>query len=89
MFNHCLHLLLGCRWAMLGAAGILGVEVLGQGDWYSAQLPLFQGAKATYMGITIPFDLGTILAIVSQYLTLISHCNFSSFCKQYKAAAAN
>lgn len=27
-----------CRWAMLGAAGCLGVEVLGQGNWYDAPL---------------------------------------------------
>ncbi len=26
------------RWAMLGAAGILGVEVLGFGNWYDAPL---------------------------------------------------
>jgi hypothetical protein len=27
-----------CRWAMLGAAGCLGVEVLGQGNWFDAPL---------------------------------------------------
>lgn len=27
-----------CRWAMLGAAGCLGVEALGQGNWYDAPL---------------------------------------------------
>lgn len=26
------------RWAMLGAAGALAPELLGQGDWYSAPL---------------------------------------------------
>jgi hypothetical protein len=25
-----------CRWAMLGVAGVLGVEVLGFGNWYDA-----------------------------------------------------
>lgn len=51
------------RWAMLGAAGALAVEVLGQGDWYTAPLPLVQGGKATYFGAEIPFDLGTLTAI--------------------------
>lgn len=27
-----------CRWAMLGAAGVLGVEALGFGNWYDAPL---------------------------------------------------
>ncbi|WP_289480764.1 chlorophyll a/b-binding protein, partial [Klebsiella pneumoniae] len=35
-----------CRWAMLGAAGVLGVEVLGYGNWYDAPLPLVQGGSA-------------------------------------------
>ena len=51
------------RWAMLGVAGALGVEVLGQGDWYSAPLPLVQGGHATYFGQEVPFDLGTLTAI--------------------------
>jgi len=52
-----------CRWAMLGAAGVLGVEVLGYGNWYDAPLPLVQGGNATYFGATVPFDLGTLAAI--------------------------
>jgi len=48
---------------MLGAAGCLGAEVLGQGDWYSAPLPLVQGGHATYFGAEVPFDLGTLAAI--------------------------
>jgi light-harvesting complex I chlorophyll a/b binding protein 1 len=51
------------RWAMLGVAGALGAEVLGQGDWYSAPLPLVQGGHAQYFGAEVPFDLGTLLAI--------------------------
>ncbi len=51
------------RWAMLGAAGALGAEVLGQGDWYNAPLPLVQGGHAAYFGAEVPFDLGTLLAI--------------------------
>ncbi|EFN55066.1 hypothetical protein CHLNCDRAFT_35848 [Chlorella variabilis] len=51
------------RWAMLGAAGVLGVEVLGYGNWYDAPLPLVQGGSATYFGASIPFDLGTLAAI--------------------------
>lgn len=30
--------LIHCRWAMLGAAGVLGVEALGFGNWYDAPL---------------------------------------------------
>ncbi|KAL4437478.1 hypothetical protein ABPG77_003459 [Micractinium sp. CCAP 211/92] len=51
------------RWAMLGAAGVLGVEVLGYGNWYDAPLPLVQGGSATYFGASVPFDLGTLAAI--------------------------
>ena len=51
------------RWAMLGAAGCLGVEVLGYGNWYDAPLPLVSGGQATYFGATVPFDLGTLTAV--------------------------
>jgi len=51
------------RWAMLGAAGCLGVEVLGYGNWYDAPLPLVNGGQATYFGATVPFDLGTLAAV--------------------------
>ena len=55
------------RWAMLGVAGMLGVEALGYGDWYSAPLWAVTGGKATYFGAELPFqfDLGTLFAIVS------------------------
>jgi light-harvesting complex I chlorophyll a/b binding protein 1 len=52
-----------CRWAMLGVAGVLAVELLGQGDWVSAQARLAQGAKETYFGVEVPFDLGTVVAL--------------------------
>ena len=48
---------------MLGAAGCLGVEVLGYGNWYDAPLPLVSGGQATYFGATVPFDLGTLTAV--------------------------
>jgi light-harvesting complex I chlorophyll a/b binding protein 1 len=48
---------------MLGVAGALGAEVLGQGDWYSAPLPLVQGGHAAYFGAEVPFDLGTLAAV--------------------------
>lgn len=51
------------RWAMLGVAGSLGAELLGQGDWYSAPLPLLEGGHAQYMGAEVPFDLGTLAAV--------------------------
>jgi len=52
-----------CRWAMLGAAGCLGVEALGQGNWYDAPLWAVNGGSPTWFGITVPFDLNTLLAI--------------------------
>lgn len=55
------------RWAMLGVAGMIGVEALGFGDWYSAPQWAVTGGKATYFGAELPFqfDLGTLAAIVS------------------------
>jgi len=51
------------RWAMLGVAGALGAEVLGQGDWYTAPLSVAQGGYAKYFGAEVPFSLGTLVAI--------------------------
>ena len=51
------------RWAMLGVAGSLAAELAGQGDWYTAPLPLMNGGHAQYMGAEVPFDLGTLAAI--------------------------
>eukprot|EP00191_Tetraselmis_sp_GSL018_P000668 CAMPEP_0177599770 /NCGR_PEP_ID=MMETSP0419_2-20121207/13197_1 /TAXON_ID=582737 /ORGANISM="Tetraselmis sp., Strain GSL018" /LENGTH=215 /DNA_ID=CAMNT_0019092579 /DNA_START=227 /DNA_END=874 /DNA_ORIENTATION=- len=52
-----------CRWAMLGVAGSLAVEVLGLGDWYSAPNWALEGGSPTWFGQTIPFDLNTLLVI--------------------------
>jgi light-harvesting complex I chlorophyll a/b binding protein 1 len=55
--------LIHCRWAMLGAAGVIAVELLGFGNWYDAPLWAVTGGKATWFGIDIPFDLNTITAV--------------------------
>ncbi|KAF6257240.1 light-harvesting protein of photosystem I [Scenedesmus sp. NREL 46B-D3] len=52
-----------CRWAMLGAAGVLGVEALGFGNWYDAPLWAINGGSPTWFGVKVPFDLNTLLAI--------------------------
>jgi light-harvesting complex I chlorophyll a/b binding protein 1 len=51
------------RWAMLGVAGALAVEVLGFGNWYDAPLWAVNGGNATWFGVPIPFDLNTLLGI--------------------------
>jgi light-harvesting complex I chlorophyll a/b binding protein 1 len=52
------------RWAMLGVAGALAVEVLGLGNWYDAPLwALEKGGHATWFGVPIPFDLNTLLGV--------------------------
>lgn len=51
------------RWAMLGAAGALAVELFGYGNWADAPLWAVNGGQATWFGIPIPFDLNTLLAI--------------------------
>jgi hypothetical protein len=39
-----------CRWAMLGAAGCLGVEALGFGNWYDAPMWVsHKGGKAAQL----------------------------------------
>uniref|UniRef100_A0A7R9VV21 Chlorophyll a-b binding protein, chloroplastic n=1 Tax=Chlamydomonas euryale TaxID=1486919 RepID=A0A7R9VV21_9CHLO len=48
------------RWAMLGAAGCLAVELAGQGNWYDAPTWAVTGGTATYLGAPVPFDLTTI-----------------------------
>jgi light-harvesting complex I chlorophyll a/b binding protein 1 len=52
-----------CRWAMLGIAGAIGVEVLGYGNWYDAPVWALNGGKATYFGAEVPFDLTTITLV--------------------------
>lgn len=57
------------RWAMLGVAGMIGVEALGYGNWYDAPQWAVTGGKPTYFGAELPaFDLGTLAAIVSSWL---------------------
>eukprot|EP01023_Acetabularia_acetabulum_P067750 TRINITY_DN9424_c0_g1_i3.p2 TRINITY_DN9424_c0_g1~~TRINITY_DN9424_c0_g1_i3.p2 ORF type:complete len:234 (+),score=74.45 TRINITY_DN9424_c0_g1_i3:141-842(+) len=50
------------RFAMLGAAGVLAVELTGQGNWFDAPTWAVTGGKATYLGIEIPFSLGFLIA---------------------------
>jgi len=55
--------LIHCRWAMLGAAGALAVELLGYGNWYDAPSWAYTGGKPTWFGIEVPFsDLNTLAA---------------------------
>lgn len=39
------------------------MEVLGQGDWVSAQVPITEGGRATYFGIENPLPLATVLSL--------------------------
>jgi light-harvesting complex I chlorophyll a/b binding protein 1 len=55
--------LINGRWAMLGVAGMIAVELFGQGTWYDAPLAYLNGGKGTYFGVTVPFDLGTLALI--------------------------
>jgi len=53
------------RWAMLGVAGCLAVELLGFGNWYDAPLWAVDGSSAgpTWFGVAVPFDLNTLLGV--------------------------
>lgn len=51
------------RWAMAGVAGALAAELLGQGDWYEAPSWALTGGTPTYLGIPVPFNISTLLAI--------------------------
>lgn len=55
--------LVHCRWAMLGAAGVLAVELFGFGNWVNAQSQILETGRATYFGATNPFDLNTLVAV--------------------------
>lgn len=57
--------LIHCRWAMLGTAGALAVELFGFGDWVDAQKWALSGGKASWFGVENPLDLNTIIGIVS------------------------
>ena len=41
--------LIHCRWAMAGAAGVIAVELLGQGNWFDA--PLWVSLKQQSSGV--------------------------------------
>merc|ERR1712186_209409 len=51
--------LIHCRWAMLGVAGSLAVELFGYGNWYDAPL----ASQQTYFGLIVPFKLQDLVAI--------------------------
>lgn len=55
--------LIHSRWAMAGVAGVLAVELLGQGNWITAQEWAREGRSPTFLGVPLPFNFGTILAI--------------------------
>ena len=51
------------RWAMMGVAGCLAVELFGFGDWFDAPLWAVEGANATYFGVPVPFDIKTLILL--------------------------
>lgn len=55
--------LIHSRWAMLGVAGALLPEVLGYGDWVSAQDWVVKGGNATWLGVTNPLGISTLVGI--------------------------
>ena len=44
------------RWAMLGVAGSLAVEILGLGNWLDAPLMALNGGVSTYMGKEVSYS---------------------------------
>jgi light-harvesting complex I chlorophyll a/b binding protein 1 len=56
--------LINGRYAMLGVAGILAVELFGQGNWVDAPKWAITGGTPTYFGVELPFnDIGLITVI--------------------------
>jgi len=55
--------LIHSRWAMAAVAGVLAVELAGQGDWYDAPLWAVKGGSPTYLGVPLPFDINSLIAI--------------------------
>lgn len=55
--------LINGRWAMLATVGCLGVELLGFGNWFDAPLWAVQGTAPTYFGVTVPFNITTIILV--------------------------
>ena len=48
---------------MLAVAGCLAVELAGQGNWFDAPLWAVNGGSATYLGITVPIDVPTLILV--------------------------
>lgn len=48
---------------MLGIAGMLAVELFGQGDWVKAANWAFEGGQPTYFGVPVPLDIATVTVI--------------------------
>ena len=55
--------LINGRWAMLATVGCLGVEALGFGNWFDAPLWAVNGTAPTYFGVTVPFNITTIILV--------------------------
>lgn len=54
--------LIHSRWAMAGVAGVLAVELLGQGNWVTAQQWAAKDGTPTYLGVPLPLNFGLVLA---------------------------
>jgi hypothetical protein len=51
------------RWAMAACVGCLTVELFGFGNWFDAPLWAVNGTAPTYFGVTVPFDITTIILV--------------------------
>lgn len=54
--------LIHSRWAMAGVAGVLAVELFGQGNWITAQQWPAKDGSPTYLGVPLPLNFGLVLA---------------------------
>jgi light-harvesting complex I chlorophyll a/b binding protein 1 len=61
------------RWAMMGVAGVIGVEVAGQGTWVTAQ-PTSWEQTAKYMGMETHANL---FAVIGTNLLLVAFAESS------------
>merc|ERR1711879_230360 len=55
--------LIHARGCMLAAAGMMGVELFGFGNWLTAPVWAIEGGQPTYFGVTVPFSLSTIIGL--------------------------
>lgn len=55
--------LIHARWAMLGSAGCIAVELFGFGSWFDAPTWAITGGKPTWAGVEVPFDINTLAAV--------------------------